>query len=64
MRYQIPISRFSLTLLADIFNVTDEVNFNGLGNTAGDNRVGTGTFLTPTSAFNPQEIQIGVRFEF
>ncbi len=65
LRYEIPVaSRYGFTLLADIFNLTDETNFNGLGNTQGDNRVGTGTFLTPTSAFNPQEFQIGVRFEF
>ena len=65
LRYEIPVSsRYSFTLLADIFNITDETNFNGLGNTQGDNRVATGTFLTPTSAFNPQEFQIGVRFEF
>ncbi len=65
LRYELPFAtRYSVTLLADIFNVTDETNFNGLGNTAGDNRVGTGTFLTPTSAFNPLEFQIGARFEF
>ncbi len=65
LRYELPLTqRYTVSLLADIFNVTDEVNFNGLGNTQGDNRVGTGTFLTPTSAFNPLEFQLGVRFEF
>ena len=64
-RYAIPLTgRYSVDLHADVFNVTDEVNFNGLGNTAGDNRIGTGIFLTPTSAFNPREFQLGIRFEF
>ena len=61
LRYGIPLTgRFDLTLLADIFNVFDETNFGSLDN----GREGTGTFLTPRTAFNPQEIQVGVRFEF
>ncbi len=61
LRYQLPITdRYDVTLLADIFNVFDETNFGSLNN----QRVGTGTFLTPQSAFNPMEFQIGVRFEF
>ena len=60
LRYGIPLgSRFDVTLLADFFNVLDETNFDSIDN----GRVGTGTFLTPTSAFNPQERQIGVRVE-
>jgi len=60
-RYGIPFGgRFVVTLLADIFNVTNEDNFGSLDN----GRVGTGTFLTPTNAFNPRELQLGVRFEF
>lgn len=61
LRYGIPLrGRFDLTLLADIFNIFDETNFGSLNG----GRVGTGTFLTPQTAFNPQEIQIGVRLEF
>ncbi len=61
LRYRIPFGgRFALTVLGDVFNVTDEVNFAGLGG----NRLGIGSFLTPTSAFNPREFQLGVRFEF
>ena len=61
LRYGIPLSgRLDLTLLVDIFNIFDETNFGTLDN----GRVGTGTFLTPQTAFNPQEIQIGVKLEF
>lgn len=61
LRYTVPLGgRYLVTLLADVFNVFDETNFAGVGGT----RVGTGTFLTPTSAFNPREFQLGVKFEF
>lgn len=61
LRYAIPFgSNYELTLLADIFNITDETNFGSLNN----GRENTGTFLTPTNAFNPREYQLGVRFEF
>ena len=61
LRYQIPLTgRFDLQLLADVFNVFDETNFGSLDG----QRVDTGTFLTPQSAFNPRELQIGIRLEF
>lgn len=61
LRYGLPLSsRFELTLLADLFNIFDETNFGSLNN----GRIGTGTFLTPRTAFNPREIQLGVRLEF
>lgn len=61
LRYTVPFTgRYLVKLQADIFNVFDETNFASLGG----NRVGTGTFLTPTSAFNPREFQLGVKFEF
>lgn len=61
LRYDMPISgRYVIKLQADIFNFFDETNFASLGGT----RQGTGTFLTPGSALNPREFQLGLRFEF
>lgn len=60
LRYTLPLTgRYLVKLQADVFNVFDETNFTGLGGT----RVGTGSFLTPTSTFNPREFQLGVKFE-
>ena len=53
-------NRLEATVLADIFNMFNENNFDGLGSTL----VGAGSFLTPTSAFNPREYQLGVTVSF
>ena len=61
LRYEIPLfDSMAVSLLADVFNATDETNFANLGS----NLAGTGTFLTPTAAHNPRELQLGVRLEF
>jgi len=61
LRYDLPISsRYVVKLQADIFNLFDETNFANLGGT----RAGTGSFLTPRSALNPRELQLGVKLEF
>jgi outer membrane receptor protein involved in Fe transport len=61
LRYRLPVGgRVVATVLADVFNVFDETNFE----TVGGNIVGTGAFLVPNTAFNPREIQLGVRVEF
>ena len=61
LRYEIPIAeRFVVKLQGDVFNLLDQVNYTGLGGTLLD----TGTFLTPTSAFAPRELQLGVKLEF
>jgi hypothetical protein len=61
LRYNFPLSdRFTLEMLADVFNVFDTVNYNGLGGT----RAGLGSFLTPQSAFNPRELQLGAKLRF
>jgi outer membrane receptor protein involved in Fe transport len=61
LRYNVPFgNRYNAQLLADIFNVFDEVNFAGLGGT----REGVGGFLIPNDSLNPRQFQLGVRFEF
>jgi UDP-glucose 6-dehydrogenase len=54
----------TLDIAADIFNVTDRVNFN---NPSGDRRLAA-TFLRPTSLYGgsgfPRQVQIGARFAF
>ena len=61
LRYAVPIRQdWSLTFLADIFNVTDRVNWANAGSTL----VTTSAFLIPTAVFQPREYQFGVRFEF
>jgi hypothetical protein len=60
-RYDVPIVRgIQGQLVADVFNVFDEVNYDGFGG----NVFGQGPFLTPQTAFNPREFQLGVRIEF
>ncbi|HXV65488.1 MAG TPA: hypothetical protein VEK15_32630, partial [Vicinamibacteria bacterium] len=60
-RYAIPVHQdWSLTFLADIFNVTDRVNWSNAGSTL----VTTSAFLIPTAVYQPREYQFGVRFEF
>ena len=60
-RYDVPIAGdVEAQLVADVFNLFDEVNYDGLGGTVG----GLGSFLTPQTAFNPREFQVGVRVEF
>lgn len=61
LRYEIPVfDSIAVSLLADVFNATDETNYANLGS----NLVGTGTFLIPSAAHNPREVQLGVRVEF
>jgi hypothetical protein len=61
LRYGLPFGdRVVATALVDVFNVFDETNYANLG----ADRVGTGGFLIPSSAFNPRELQLGVRVEF
>ncbi len=60
-RYVIPVQRFSITLIGDIFNATNAVSF---GNSFGSNRPSSGSFLLPTSALQPREFQIGARVDF
>lgn len=61
LRYRIPLTgRYQLGLVADVFNVTDRVNFDGVGST----RVDTGGFLVPTAVFPPRRFQLAVRFDF
>jgi outer membrane receptor protein involved in Fe transport len=60
-RYAIPVHQdWSLTFLADIFNVTDRVNWANAGSTL----VTTTALLIPTDVHQPREYQFGVRFEF
>ncbi|MEM7481677.1 MAG: TonB-dependent receptor [Acidobacteriota bacterium] len=60
-RYQLPITQWlEASLLADIFNVTDRVNFTSAGGT----RAGTSTFLVPNVARRARSFQFGVRLEF
>jgi outer membrane receptor protein involved in Fe transport len=60
-RYAIPIHQdWSLTVSADIFNVTDRVNWANAGSTLTD----TSALLIPTAVFQPREYQFGLRFEF
>jgi len=61
LRYTIPLPKLeTLSLILDVFNLFDETNYANLGSSL----VGTGTFLTPTAAFNPREVQLGVRLTF
>jgi outer membrane receptor protein involved in Fe transport len=60
-RYVIPIERFNITVLADMFNVTNAVSF---GNSLGSTRAANGGFLIPNSALSPREFQIGARVDF
>ncbi len=60
-RYSMPIAgSFEAQVIADVFNALDEVNFDGVGG----NIAGQGNFLTPQTAFNPREFQLGVRLQF
>ena len=61
LRYQLPITgRYQVSLIGDVFNATDHVNFDGVGST----RVGTSAFLVPSAVFPPRRFQLAVRFEF
>ncbi len=60
-RYGIPVHRdMVLTVIADIFNVTNRVNW---GN-AGSSFITSGAFLIPSQVFQPREYQFGLRFTF
>ncbi len=50
----------TLTVLVDIFNVTDRVNWNNAGSTFTDSTA----FLIPGSVLAPREYQFGLRFQF
>lgn len=50
-----------MRLVADVFNVTDRVNWDSFASS----RVGTGTFLVPTATLlPPRSFQLCARFEF
>ena len=60
-RYALPFGdRFEATLLADFFNVTNRTNFNQMGSDI----ISSGSFLIPSAAHPPREIQLGARFTF
>jgi outer membrane receptor protein involved in Fe transport len=61
LRYVVPVDRFNITFLADVFNVADTVNFEG---SIGSTRFAQSSFLIPTSAQNPREFQFGARLDF
>lgn len=50
----------TLTVLADVFNVTNRVNWGNAGSTF----TTTTAFLIPSTVFSPREYQFGVRFQF
>ena len=58
--YLLPASLVLLTVSADIFNVTDRVNWANAGSTL----TTTSALLIPTAVFQPREYQFGLRFEF
>ncbi|MCB1035699.1 MAG: hypothetical protein KDD47_17895, partial [Acidobacteria bacterium] len=62
LRYTLPFhKRFQVTLLGDVFNALDAVNWRG----AGANREGTSSFLVPTATqLPPRAYQLGARIEF
>ena len=60
LRYRVPISSWSATVVFDVFNVTNRTNFSN----AGSSFVTSGSFLIPSSAFQPREFQLGVRADF
>lgn len=60
-RYVIPVRGYNITVLADIFNVFNSVNFEG---SIGSNRAALNGFLIPSSAQNPREFQFGARLDF
>ncbi len=60
-RYSVPIGdRYEVTVLGDIFNALNRVNYNQMGSDI----ITSGGFLIPTAAYPPREMQIGVRFTF
>ncbi len=60
-RYAVPIGdRYEITILGDVFNVLNRVNFNQMGSDI----ISSGGFLIPTAAFPPREMQLGARFTF
>jgi hypothetical protein len=60
-RYVIPVQRTNVTVLFDIFNIFNTVNF---GSSLGSTRAANGSFLIPNSALQPREFQIGARIDF
>ena len=60
-RYGIPIAtRYQLTFLFDVFNISNRVNFSNIGSTYTTD----GTFLIPSQTYQPTELQFGFRFTF
>ncbi len=61
LRYRLPLNDpFTATVLFDIFNVTNRVNYSNQGSSF----VTSGGFLIPTAARSPREFQLGVRVDF
>src|SRR5437867_3873616 len=61
LRYAIPLRyRAQLTLIGEVFNVTNRTNFVN----AGGSISGAPAFLTPTAGFSPREFQLGARLSF
>jgi outer membrane receptor protein involved in Fe transport len=60
-RYQLPLGRGldSLDLFYDIFNVTNRTNF-----VAPTGNRSTSTFMIPTAAQFPRQMQFGIRVRF
>ncbi len=60
-RYSLPIGEgYEVTVLGDIFNVFNRVNYNQMGSDI----ITSGGFLIPTAAYPPREMQLGARFTF
>ncbi len=63
-RYRVPINagarNFTVTIVADFFNIFDETNFENLGSTFATESA----FLIPSQAFSPRQIQLGARVNF
>ncbi len=60
LRYKVPISTWSATVIFDVFNATNRTNFTN----AGSSFVTSGSFLIPSQANQPREFQLGVRADF
>jgi hypothetical protein len=56
--------RTSLLLIAEAFNLLNRVNYAGINTTWGTDLEARSTYGEYTSANNPREIQLGVKFEF
>ncbi len=60
-RYAVAMGdRYEVTVLGDIFNALNRVNFNQMGSDI----ITSGSFLIPGAAYPPREFQLGLRFTF